>query len=285
MNEEQIRRLVLQALADLTGDSATATGNGSRGEGPAQEPAGADYPQVVTQAEVQAALTAGRKRLAVGPSTLVTPLARDLAQERGLEIVVGTATGSANATAMTGCVSGSSYCIECEACLQPAFYERRPWPLAGDLSALVQRVQAFTADVWPAEPADVRALREVRKPPMGNLPCVVYANANLFWSGENIQIARELAKSGALPVDYLNRHLAATLTRHAARLSKWGFSDTTGLLADVISFLEQSGVRDAPSFTYLCEQLMIALDRVQSWTDRMIPWNDLDAGVALRPVM
>ena len=159
--------------------------------------------------------------------------ARDLAAERQIAITVG-ATG--NPTAQTGCVLGSSYCVDCGACVQPAFYERRPWPLTQDLDGLIQRIQAFACQVWPDEPGDVRALREVSKPPMGNLPCVFYANANLFWSGEDIQVARERAKGGELPMEYLNKHLAASLNRHAARLSKWGFSETIGLLKDVISF-------------------------------------------------
>lgn len=291
MNEEQIKQIVLQALAELNsaapGSASTATTASAAGGGLPARPAsgaGAGYPKVITQAEVDAAVAAGRRALVVASGTLVTPLAREAAADKGVEIVVDFAS-MGGGTAQVGCVLGSSYCVECGACVQPAFYERRPWPLAGDLDAMVQRIQSFALAVWSQEPADVRALRAVKKPPMGNLPCVFYANANLFWSGENIQVARELAKSEKLPMDHLNAHLAASLTRHAGRLSKWGFDETIGLFKDVISFLEQGGAKDYRSFAYLCEQLMIAVDRVQSWVDRMIPWNDLDAGVALRPLM
>ena len=291
MNEEQIKQIVLQALAELNSGGAglTSTAAAAPAAGVALPPrpvasSGAAYPKVITQAEVDAAVAAGRRTLVVASGTLVTPLAREAAAAKCVEIVVGSAPAGGG-TAQVGCVLGSSYCVECGACVQPAFYERRPWPLAGDLDAMVQRIQSFALAVWPQEPADVRALRAVKKPPMGNLPCVFYANANLFWSGENIQVARELAKSGKLPMDHLNGHLAASLTRHAGRLSKWGFDETIGLFKDVISFLEQGGAKDYRSFAYLCEQLMIAVDRVQSWVDRMIPWNDLDAGVALRPLM
>lgn len=282
MNEEEIKRLVLQALAELQVESG-GNGTGRAKATAAEARPAASYPKVITQAEVTAALAEGKRVLQVGSSTLVTPLARELAEEKGLQIVFGAA--ATGGTAAVGCVSGSSYCIECGGCVQPAFYERRPWPLAQDLDALIQRIQEFTLYVWPQEPPDVRRLRQIWKPPMGTMPCVFYANANLFWSGENIQVARELARSGAVPIEHLNAHLAATLTRHAARLSKWDFSETISLLKDVISFLEQGGARDTRSFMYLCEQLMIALDRVQSWVDRMIPWNDLDARVALRPVL
>lgn len=291
MNEDQIKQIVLQALAELNavGAGSTSTVTAAPAGGGAlptrhTSTAGADYPKVITQAEVDAAVTAGRRTLMVSSGALVTPLAREAAAEKGVEIVVGS-TPPGGGTAQVGCALGSSYCVECGACVQPAFYERRPWPLAGDLDAMVQRIQSFALAVWPQEPADVRALRTVRKPPMGNLPCVFYANANLFWSGENIQVARELAKSERLPMDHLNAHLAASLTRHAGRLSKWGFDETIGLFKDVISFLEQGGAKDYRSFAYLCEQLMIAVDRVQSWVDRIIPWNDLDTGVALRPLM
>src|SRR5207244_1761293 len=61
----------------------------------------------------------------------------------------------------------------------------RPTPRAG--RELSQRLAAATRADWASEPADVTRLRSFSRPPMGTMPCVVYANFDLFWAGENLQ--------------------------------------------------------------------------------------------------
>jgi hypothetical protein len=46
---------------------------------------------------------------------------------------------------------------------------------------LVEELREFTVDRWIGEPPDVAALRRFTLPPMGNLPCVLYCNFDLFW--------------------------------------------------------------------------------------------------------
>ena len=56
---------------------------------------------------------------------------------------------------------------------------------------LVAELRQFTADRWGGEPPDVQRLRTFSLPPMGNLPCVLYCNFDLFWAGEQLQVAAD----------------------------------------------------------------------------------------------
>lgn len=146
-------------------------------------------------------------------------------------------------------------------------------------------LKKFLSDAWDAEPDDLRRLREHSRPPMGNLPCMIYANFDLFWAGENLQVCRELAKSNALPLDSLNKIAAATLRRTSARLrllSKWSVSNTPVVLDDVAAFLWDQGVSNNADFITLMEYVILAVGRMANWVDRAIPWTDLDASLALR---
>ena len=148
--------------------------------------------------------------------------------------------------------------------------------MATDFDALRDRLETFRRDVWDEEPADVAALRRLRKPPMGRLPGVFYANFNLFWCGENIQAVRELARKDALGTTALNTTLAALLRRHRGRLVKWGLADTPALLEDIAQFCDEPGCADGDEVAALCEALLVAVNRVQAWVDRMLPWARLD---------
>jgi hypothetical protein len=111
---------------------------------------------------------------------------------------------------------------------------------------------------------------------------VVYANFNLFWLGENLQTVRDKARAGAIPIEHLNEMLAAACLRSAIRLAKWKLLDVIVLLSDVVGFADAGGCRDHAEMKTLVEHLLLAVDRVQAWVDRMIPWHRMDA--ALEPV-
>jgi hypothetical protein len=146
-------------------------------------------------------------------------------------------------------------------------------------------LKKFLNDIWDNEPDDLRRLREHSRPPMGNLPCVIYANFDLFWAGENLQVCRELAKSKALPLDSLNKIAAAQLQRTSARLrllSKWSVSNTPAVLDDIAAFLWDQGVSNDTDFITLIDYVILAVGRMANWVDKVIPWTDLDASLALR---
>jgi hypothetical protein len=148
---------------------------------------------------------------------------------------------------------------------------------------MIARLDAFTNLVWRSEPNEVRRLRQLTRPPMGRMPGIFYACFNLFWLGEEIQTFRDKAKAGSIPLPALNELLATLCGRHSVRLSKWFLVDSIELLGDVQSFLEQNGCRSYDEYRELCERLMLAVDRMQAWIDRMIPWHTLDAKLDLVP--
>ena len=87
----------------------------------------------------------------------------------------------------------------------------------------------YIQNCWTHEPADIETLRSVLRPPMGNLPCCFYANFNLFWAGENLQVCRQMVKDNVLPVQVVGQIVAGLLERHAARLEKWSMNETVAL--------------------------------------------------------
>ena len=73
---------------------------------------------------------------------------------------------------------------------------------------VLSALRDFTQSCWRSEPADIAALRAVSRPPMGNLPCCFYANFNLFWAGEDLQVCRQIVKDGVIPVPAVSQMVA-----------------------------------------------------------------------------
>lgn len=142
-------------------------------------------------------------------------------------------------------------------------------------------LQAFTQRNWEREPADVTNLRTVARPPMGNLPCCFYANFNLFWAGEHLQVCRQMVKEETLSVPMACMTLARLLERHAARLEKWAMTETVALERMLVQYFQNNGPATPQEFITIVELALVALDRVQSWIDGILPWNALDAQLTL----
>ena len=179
--------------------------------------------------------------------------------------------------------SGSDFCTHCGGCMEPAVYERHDRATPASVAEMIDRLDRFTELCWKTEPQDVRRLRQLTRPPMGRVPGVVYANFNLFWLGENLQTLRDKARAGTIPIEHLNEMLAAACLRSAIRLSKWHLLDVIVLLSDVVAFARETGCRDGAEMKELIEHLLIAVDRVQCWVDRMVPWHRMDAQLELVP--
>ena len=94
---------------------------------------------------------------------------------------------------------------------------------------LVDELRQFTAERWVGEPPDVTRLRSFSLPPMGNLPCVLYCNFDLFWAGEQLQVCRQAALAGDLRLPELTEVSALLLDRIAARTAKWEMAETVAL--------------------------------------------------------
>lgn len=53
----------------------------------------------------------------------------------------------------------------------------------------------------------------------------------------------------------------------------------------LVQYFRENGSTNSEEFLAVVEDAMIALDRVQSWIDGLLPWNELDARLALhRPI-
>lgn len=148
---------------------------------------------------------------------------------------------------------------------------------------MIKRLDAFTRRNWRVEPGDVKALRRFKRPPMGNMPCVFYANFDTFWLGENIQVLRQLALQGEMPVAELNRVAGALVARHMARLSKWKMANTVKLMKEVAAYFDARGAKSHTEFVAVAEAIMVAFDRINTWIDGALPWSQLDRRLKLNP--
>ncbi len=173
--------------------------------------------------------------------------------------------------------SGSDFCTHCGGCMEPAVYEHERRGVPQSVAEMIDRLDRFTELSWKTEPQDVRRLRQLSRPPMGRMPGVLYANFNLFWLGEILQTIRDKARAGRIPIEHLNEMLSAACLRSAIRLSKWKLLDVIFLLTDVVGFADKVGCRNQAEMKELVEHVLIAVDRIQAWVDRMIPWHHMDA--------
>ena len=139
-------------------------------------------------------------------------------------------------------------------------------------------------DIWAEEPADVSALRSFDRPPMGNMPCVLYANFDLFWIVENLLVFRGLASDDTLSPRQLARTMAAMTRKTQSRLAHWGFPEACALLERVSVHLDQSPRPTRRSLIALIDSLVLYTDRLQAWVDAMAPWGDMDSLELARPV-
>jgi len=151
------------------------------------------------------------------------------------------------------------------------------------VAVLVDELREFTGRRWLGEPPDVQRLRSFSLPPMGNLPCVLYCNFDLFWAGEQLQVCRQAALAGDLRLPELAEVSALLLERTAARTAKWEMTETVALLRRAASVLREWRPDSAQEFAVVIEHLMMAIDRIQAAVDAIIPWNELDRSVRLRP--
>jgi hypothetical protein len=300
MTEADIQTIVQEVMRRMFAESNLDVSfkDGSMGGQPARqvEDDTIAVSTVITRNDIVEFARAGKKRLVVQHGGLVTPLARDLAAEHGIELIWAS---EANATQRSGsthqlelAATQLAYakqdgqtaltCLRCSSCLEPAFYERALSEMEHTTARVLAELRVYIARCWLHEPADITQLRSISRPPMGNLPCCFYANFNLFWAGENLQVCRQLVKDGELPVQVVCQTIAGLLERHAARLEKWSMTETVALERMLAQYFKGKGPASSEEFLAVIEHTLIALDRVQSWIDGLLPWNELDARLSLR---
>ncbi len=156
-------------------------------------------------------------------------------------------------------------------------------PRRGSGSALESVVRQALADIWSSEPGDVSALRSFERPPMGNMPCVLYANFDLFWIVENLLVFRDLAADGKLSPVQLARITSAMIRRTRSRLAHWGFPEACDLLGRVSDDLDQSPRPTRRGLIAVIDSLVLYTNRLQSWVDAAVPWGDMDRALQRSP--
>ena len=70
--------------------------------------------------------------------------------------------------------------------------------------------------------------------------------------------------------------MAELLLRHAGRLEKWEMAESCEFLIRLAN-LFSSQVSSYEEYLSGVEQALIAINRLQSWVDAVIPWSQLDS--------
>jgi len=144
-------------------------------------------------------------------------------------------------------------------------------------NSTINKVLTSINDIWETEPSDVTFMRTHKRPPMGNFPCVIYSNFDLFWGTENLHVASNLANE--LELDSAKKVALAYLKRTQERLGKWGFPAATSLIEEASSAITRLDSKE--DLITLLDSLNVYLNRLGSWIDAMIPWNDMDSSLNL----
>src|SRR6266446_10885886 len=138
MTEADIQTIVQEVMRRMFAENGSVAGSNSQDTVRTGKPEQADtvtVTTVVTRNDIVNFAGAGKKRLVVQHGGLVTPLARDLATEHGIELVWAAETSGVNGYASTHpaepVMTQETYagqtaltCLRCSSCLEPAFYER-----------------------------------------------------------------------------------------------------------------------------------------------------------------
>ncbi len=146
----------------------------------------------------------------------------------------------------------------------------------GRVSGMESEVLRALDEIWSREPGDVSALRAFERPPMGNMPCVLYANFDLFWIVENLLVFRGLAMDETLSPRQLARTMAAMTRKTRGRLAHWGFPEACALLERVSDDLDRSPRPTRRGLVALIDGLVLYTNRLNAWVDAMAPWGEMD---------
>tara|TARA_Y100001936_G_C16008485_1_gene632183 strand:+ start:434 stop:1318 length:885 start_codon:yes stop_codon:yes gene_type:complete len=142
---------------------------------------------------------------------------------------------------------------------------------------MTKKVIKSINQIWETEPDDVTFMRTHHRPPMGNFPCVIYSNFDLFWGTENLHVASSLVSE--LDLSSAKKVASGYLKRTQQRLAKWGFPETTSLIEESLSAINEIDYKE--DLITLLHWLNVYLNRLGSWIDAMIPWNDMDDNLKL----
>jgi hypothetical protein len=139
-----------------------------------------------------------------------------------------------------------------------------------------ETTHAFVQAIWAREPEDIRRLKATNLPPGGRWSGVFFCNLIMLWSAQVLGLQRALVLEGSLPVETACSLITAELTQLADWLAHWHMDDTCALLRRVSDELATQPPRSPRNLAETIEQLLIAINRMQNWTDAFVPWAQLD---------
>jgi hypothetical protein len=134
----------------------------------------------------------------------------------------------------------------------------------------------FVHRVWPSEPDDIRRLKATSLPPGGRWSGVLFCNLIMLWTGQILGLQRSLVLDGSLPADVAVGLLASELRQLADWLAHWQMTDTCAMLRQVADEIVAEPGSSAQTLAHTIEGLMLAVNRMQNWTDAFVPWAQLD---------
>jgi hypothetical protein len=140
----------------------------------------------------------------------------------------------------------------------------------------METAQDFVKQIWPRQPEDIRRMIATSLPPGGRWSGVFFCNLIMLWSGQVLSLQRALLLDGKLPVEAATPLLAAELKQLADWLAHWQMADTCAFLRRVADELSGETGHTPQTLAQTIEVLLVAINRMQNWTDAFVPWAQLD---------
>ena len=129
--------------------------------------------------------------------------------------------------------------------------------------------------IWMDPPADLEGLKQVHRPPSGDMPHRIYANFDLYWiAGIYYFFSRKLKESKS-DEKVLSILLGDLSKESAGRVAKWGLADASSLISLAATGFTEARL-SSKDLAKLTELLIVYLNRLQAWIDWTIPWAAMD---------
>ena len=134
--------------------------------------------------------------------------------------------------------------------------------------------------IWIDPPVDLEGLKQVYRPPSGDMPHRLYANFDMYWiAGIYYFFCRKLKEPEA-DQKVLAKLLSDFSKESVGRVAKWGLADASSLISLAASAFGEAAL-SSEDLVKLVESLILYLNRLQAWIDWTIPWAVMDTLQAL----
>lgn len=129
--------------------------------------------------------------------------------------------------------------------------------------------------IWMDPPTDLKGLKQVHRPPSGDMPHRVYANFDVYWIAGIYYFFYRKLKDPKANQKVLANLLSDFSKESAGRVAKWGLADASSVISLAATAFQEAGL-PLENLTKLTESLIVYLNRLQAWIDWTIPWAAMD---------